>query len=878
MATEAPAGPRRTYNLPRGDASTTLRQFAGLLGRQVLFLSDKVRGEQTNALAGDYTPREALDRLLASTNLIAIEDEASGGFVVSRRQTRASPAEVGPDKPQPKTDPMNPSTTRGKLPTWLAHLALVVTTAATAQQTDKLSSGEKENEVIELTPFTVTASSDTGYGALLGTTGRLATPYIDVPQSTSIITSEFLKDAMIFSNRDAVFFVPNVKSASAIYGGYVLRGISGGLSWYIDGTTLYGNSPLDVFFYDRIEIVKGPSTSAFGGADPVGFINHVSKKPQFKHGTEASVIFGTGNDRKNTFRATLDQQGFLSADRLTAFRFLAVYDDGAQSMNYYGNYRRSGAQMAVSHRFANNRGQLDVIGSYQTGRIPGSDYTGAYSNKYYFSALKYDSQVSLGTTNIPDFPLFAGNDVPGYERAIVENVDSRLTAQLTYKLSEHWDTRLAAAIASFRRKGDGWGWGGLINPTDVTSDGKITTLQYLVPRDARLPDKSVQADFVGNYDFEKIGTKLTILGGADRTAYSGGWDASFQTFVIGDQKDILTWDPYVVLPAYPQIPADIAGRGTGNSKSAYAQLQLKFFNEKLQLVAAERKTWSDVDYRNTYNNTVFLYKSHSPLLPTYSVLVKPRQWLSIYGTYAEFSRPPEVQKEWLISAEDEPFVPANDPIRSKRVASQPRTELIEFGAKASLFDGRLVVSLARYKMNLGGTYTYLLELANLSDGTTRLLAHDKETTTEVEGWELEAFGSIGKKLTYMFGAALGCTSNYRASYAGQLITSETPFFGDSLSGYLSYSFGPNRQEGLSITVGGKANLSGWLIGYRPKVPETTYGKTEYFLDLGASYGFKGGKYQVFVKGNNITHKDALPNAGSSQVMGRQIFTGITARF
>ena len=50
---------RQSYSLPRGDAATTLRQFAGASGRQIIFMMDKVRGEQTNAIAGEFSPREA---------------------------------------------------------------------------------------------------------------------------------------------------------------------------------------------------------------------------------------------------------------------------------------------------------------------------------------------------------------------------------------------------------------------------------------------------------------------------------------------------------------------------------------------------------------------------------------------------------------------------------------------------------------------------------------------------------------------------------------------------------------------------------------------------------------------------------------------------
>jgi iron complex outermembrane receptor protein len=75
---------KRSYNLPSGDAATTLNQFAGASGQQIIFMMDKVKGERTNAIAGDYAARDALDRMLAGTGLSAARDPATGAFVAAQ--------------------------------------------------------------------------------------------------------------------------------------------------------------------------------------------------------------------------------------------------------------------------------------------------------------------------------------------------------------------------------------------------------------------------------------------------------------------------------------------------------------------------------------------------------------------------------------------------------------------------------------------------------------------------------------------------------------------------------------------------------------------------------------------------------------------------
>jgi iron complex outermembrane recepter protein len=92
---------KRAFNLPRGDAATTLKQFAADAGTPIVYLVDRVRGITTHAVSGDFAPREALERMLAGSALEAAQDAATGALVVSRKRTaEATPrkGEVGTRK------------------------------------------------------------------------------------------------------------------------------------------------------------------------------------------------------------------------------------------------------------------------------------------------------------------------------------------------------------------------------------------------------------------------------------------------------------------------------------------------------------------------------------------------------------------------------------------------------------------------------------------------------------------------------------------------------------------------------------------------------------------------------------------------------------
>lgn len=91
-----PAEPARiAFDLPAGDAAQTLKQFAQQARREILFPVQPVGGVKTNAVAGELTVTEALGRLLAGTELSAVEDARTGAIVVKRDQVPNAPSRPG---------------------------------------------------------------------------------------------------------------------------------------------------------------------------------------------------------------------------------------------------------------------------------------------------------------------------------------------------------------------------------------------------------------------------------------------------------------------------------------------------------------------------------------------------------------------------------------------------------------------------------------------------------------------------------------------------------------------------------------------------------------------------------------------------------------
>ncbi|MSU53739.1 MAG: hypothetical protein EXS41_10180 [Opitutaceae bacterium] len=320
MAAVAPLGAttaeaRRSFDLPRGEAATTLRQFAAASGRSLVFVTDKVRGETTSAVRGEYTPRDALERMLAGSALEADQDAATGALVVSRKRTaesKPSNGEVGPvSDPQPnapsKAMSSKPRTLFAALAAWL-----VASTGLNAQT----ATIPAKEEAVTLSPFTVSTDRDTGFAAASSLAGgQLALDLKDTPVAYSVITSEFIAALGITDLREAALWSPNVTPnvngagggfSDDIYGypvSYSVRGAGGGRQ---SRNFFVYAAPMDSYSVERFDFARGPNSILFGNGTLGGLSSTMTKVARTgqRFGSVAFTL-GSWNNQRSTFDINL---------------------------------------------------------------------------------------------------------------------------------------------------------------------------------------------------------------------------------------------------------------------------------------------------------------------------------------------------------------------------------------------------------------------------------------------------------------------------------------------------------------------------------------------------------------------------------------------
>ncbi len=130
--------PRRYYDIDHGEAATALKRFSEESGQQVVYLVDSARGLTTNQVKGEFTAREALERLIANTVLIVVEDRTSGALMIERVIEKPSSKQANPP-PKDLGTTRNPVARKTPLAILGAWLALAVTPLSPAHAADGTS-------------------------------------------------------------------------------------------------------------------------------------------------------------------------------------------------------------------------------------------------------------------------------------------------------------------------------------------------------------------------------------------------------------------------------------------------------------------------------------------------------------------------------------------------------------------------------------------------------------------------------------------------------------------------------------------------------------------------------------------------------------------
>lgn len=167
--------------------------------------------------------------------------------------------------------------------------------------------------------------------------GKFSGNLKDLPQSVSIVSSEFMEDKQAYTTREVAQDLAGVTTASS-YDDLIIRGFKSGYetgirlvnglrSGYSYGNSYY-RSPLTINL-ESVSVLKGPGASLFGDVTPGGTINMVTKKPLDKQ--KGSINFSVGSFQ--TIRTNIDLTGPLDKEKKILYRLNSGYEDSKTFRN-----------------------------------------------------------------------------------------------------------------------------------------------------------------------------------------------------------------------------------------------------------------------------------------------------------------------------------------------------------------------------------------------------------------------------------------------------------------------------------------------------------------------------------------------------------------
>lgn len=145
---------------------------------------------------------------------------------------------------------------------------------------------------------------------------------MDLPQSVQILNERLIIDQ---AARNITHLYRDVAGVSEFsYSGVTFRGFRDSGNVFYDGVRgdpYSGFSVPQLFNVQRVEVLKGPVAALYGGGEPGGMINYVTKKPQFDPLNVATLTIGN-YDLRGGF---LESRGGLTDS--VAYRIGGYYED-----------------------------------------------------------------------------------------------------------------------------------------------------------------------------------------------------------------------------------------------------------------------------------------------------------------------------------------------------------------------------------------------------------------------------------------------------------------------------------------------------------------------------------------------------------------------
>ncbi|UNK40016.1 TonB-dependent siderophore receptor (plasmid) [Shinella sp. H4-D48] len=419
-----------------------------------------------------------------------------------------------------------------------------------------------------------------GYVAGTSTAGtKTDTPILEVPQTINVVTRKEMDDRGVTDFNSAVAYTPGVRMIDYPGGqgmpDIYLRGFRaiGQFANYRDGLRNGFNSydsDIEMYAFDRLDVLKGPSSVLYGQATPGGLVNATTKRPTETPLREVEVQYGSFN-RKQT---ALDFSGPGNEDGTFLYRLTGLYRDSGTQIDHSPD-----DSLYVAPAFTwkpDDATSFTLLTNYQKTSKGGGEQSLPMDNTIFDNGVRIPSSTYLGVPGLTEWKV---------ESASVGN-------EFKHEFDNGWTYRQNARYSHSKvdyTAGFIWDW-----PTALVNGhfANIGTQKRPKTTNSFLFDNNVS----GEVDTGPVTHTITL--GADYGYYSGKESrANSSNFIT---IDVL--DPVYSGPALTYDPMWADEKVVTSQFGIYAQDQLKFDNWILSL--GGRYDWVNGKLYDNLSNSV----------------------------------------------------------------------------------------------------------------------------------------------------------------------------------------------------------------------------------------------------------------------------------
>lgn len=448
------------------------------------------------------------------------------------------------------------------------------------------------------------------------------TPLINIPQSVTVVTRDFIQNQNFQSLTDVTRYVPGV----AIHQGegnrdeLVIRGVSSSANFYVNGFRDDVQYFRDLYNTQSIEILKGPSALTFGRGAGGGLVNRTLKEADGQRIYEATMQTGSYADK----RVSLDAGQAVNEN--VAVRLNTFYEN-SDTFRDYGHFERYGINPTMTLR-------------------PTDDTKIKLSYEFYHDFRLSDrGNPSLGipggaTRFNPTVPFAPNGDLTAFFGSPIYN-SAKVEVQTGMAVVEHdfgngLTVKNSSLYADYNRGyrnvypgGTGGGPGGGAVTPDLTQLS-LNAYQNYTPRENAFN----QTDFV--YKTATGPVLHTVAFGTEFGRQTGLSRRDSGIFPNNGNKAFDVVNPFAPTYFGPVVFNHIASDGNSkyrlNIASGYAQDQIEL-TRWLQLFVGIRYDSFDLSALDL-NANILRSRVDDKISPRAAVIVKPIDSLSIYTAYS----------------------------------------------------------------------------------------------------------------------------------------------------------------------------------------------------------------------------------------------------